>query len=114
MTEANQVNQALELAIISETEDEQTGAVASYHLPVSQQTSFISQTILVTFASYVSERAYKQGKQPVGYITVTLSDYKDLVVDASVLHKVVQTDGVLKGGTIREPKAVKSPKAQEE
>lgn len=108
MTEANQVNQALELAIISETEDEQTGAVASYHLPVSQQ------TILVTFASYVSERAYKQGKQPVGYITVTLSDYKDLVVDASVLHKVVQTDGVLKGGTIREPKAVKSPKAQEE
>lgn len=90
-TEAKQVTQFKAIKI--EVENEQTGAIANYHVPTSITIDFANKLVAVNFASYVSERTYKAGKMSVGYIYKQVSTEELPSIDASILEQIVAQEG---------------------
>ncbi|MDO5058593.1 MAG: hypothetical protein Q4D82_01470 [Neisseria sp.] len=75
-TAVETANEAVEnraiIALKLELEDEQTGALSDYHVLDSYYVSKSGGYVQATFATYVSERAFKRGLHPVSnHIAVT-------------------------------------------
>lgn len=92
-----------EMAIVAEVESNDTGAISNYHVPSLVSFDLQNDIVTVSFVSYVSERAYRNGKMPVGYPSVKLQGIDDGANQAisAWLDKVAEaTDHVLSGGQV--------------
>ncbi len=60
------------IAIRKQIEDERTGAMSDYHVATRYYVDESVNYMEVGFATYVSEALYKQGRDPVSGLSITL------------------------------------------
>lgn len=60
-------------AVEKPIEDDETGAVAAYHVVEYVSTDYKYQSVTATLNGYVSEKAFKESKRPISSYSLTIN-----------------------------------------
>ena len=99
------------IAIRKQIEDERTGAISDYHIATRYYVDESANYTEVGFSTYVSEAAYKSGREPVSSSGIVLKmsdlpprggDVKDWYYQAAILEPAegLGNGSVLAGGEL--------------